>query len=580
MVEHKRVMKNFSQEEEELLRAFIFTNPHGRTGFVYPQELVAGEELPPLISAYSRTHISLQDRILTFIDLQKDEQARAMLPHIKPLMNIFRMPNGTLRVSKRTTDFTNDYVLGHGHNSIKEEEGLFAHVEEISDIAVKGITGHPLNRPQVKSSRYLSFGDTLDLSLQDPDLLSLDNADEVISYVKWMNQRYLESTEKLTTLVLDDSLNLEYLAYLGSEQVIGDQVEEILMEKPGSDPDEVRAKIIASLSPERVRANVSKFILDYSRVYLLAVSRTSLGFSADARTLESIITGMISSPRIEDRERGQELWDEAKKVSPILMGERSHIKIDHWKVKNEIEFRQYLQDRFGDAQITRERVRLITPKNVDMCSDRWNASQVVFPYVDLPIEFIYAILSSEKEVKDILERAHEYRGDRDLVHPAICHGGLPHEITIGYHAYRDWFRHRNGSRSVQLLTTRLGFEVPEIFKHFGIDGEYLNDMEDCRAIFESVRRQSPHKAEKVVPFGALCRALHSWQVNQDAYVAQLRGDIAKGNESYVMAARELADKISRIMPITGSFFKVDRREYPSQLWKKGYGWYDNNKREK
>ena len=32
------------------------------------------------------------------------------------------------------------------------------------------------------------------------------------------------------------------------------------------------------------------------------------------------------------------------------------------------------------------------------------------------------------------------------------------------------------------------------------------------------------------------------------------------------------------MPETAKYFKVDRRDYPPQLWKKGYAWYDATQR--
>lgn len=114
------VMKNFSAEEEELIGQYLFTNPYGDTGFMYPQELVAGEELSPLMSAYSRTHVPFTRRVLQFLDTEKKEETRALLPHIRPIMNIFREADGTLKISRRTGHFNREWVLAHGHSSIKE----------------------------------------------------------------------------------------------------------------------------------------------------------------------------------------------------------------------------------------------------------------------------------------------------------------------------------------------------------------------------------------------------------------------------------------------------------------------------
>ena len=100
-------------------------------------------------------------------------------------------------------------------------------------------------------------------------------------------------------------------------------------------------------------------------------------------------------------------------------------------------------------------------------------------------------------------------------------------------------------------------------------------MEKCREIYEEARKSNSHVAEKLVPFGANCRSLYSWQLDQVAYISRLRGDIEKGNISYVKMAREMAERVAEIMPETYKFFKVDDRQYPAHLWKAGYGWYDS-----
>ena len=163
----------FSSDELETVRRFTFTNPHGDTSLVYPQELLTAEELSPLTGAVSRTHLGMQERALRFLDKDKRDQTRELLPHIPELMRIFRDDDGSLKQDFKTAAFNREWPLAHGHNSLKEETNVFGHVENISDIGGKKITGHPLNHPQVKSSRYISFGKTLDLSLEDEDLRCL-----------------------------------------------------------------------------------------------------------------------------------------------------------------------------------------------------------------------------------------------------------------------------------------------------------------------------------------------------------------------------------------------------------------------
>ena len=585
----KSVMENFSKEEEAELRAFLFTNPHGDDGFVYPQPLVAGEELSPLMSAVSRTHVSLQDRTLQFLDKEKTEQTRAMLPLIKSLMDVFRLPDGTLKISRRTTNFNKEWVLAHSHSSIKEGTVVFGHSENISDITGKKITGHPVIHPQVKSTRYIPYKKVLSMSLDDEDIASLPEADSFFSHIQHLNAQYKAMTEQIAEAVFNSSSTGEIVAFLKQPAVVEMEIQKWVERKRKVDEDfnpsqnelqKQRTSILAKLEDKSVRKDLGRFALDYSRVYLPAVNKTSLVYSVDARTIEEIITDLISSPRKEDQRRGQALWDEAKKIAPVLLGEKSHIHIDNWRVKNEQELREYMQNRFGHITPLNhgeKMVNLLTPRTIEMYNDRFNAALVVFQYVDAALQDIMAQLS-DGDVKDVLARAHEHRGEFDVIHPAIAHGGLLFELVMGYHGYRDIFRHRRGSRTTQLLNTRLGFEVPEIFRILGFDKEYLRDMQVSAELYEKARKTSPHTAEKLVPFGSLCRALHSWQVNQIGYMGALRSNIATGNLTYVYMTREMVGAVAREMPETAKYFKYDTSDYPVDLWKKGYPWYDATQR--
>jgi thymidylate synthase ThyX len=590
------VMKNFSLEDEETLRSFIFTNPHGNVSFIYPQELIAGEEMSPLMSAVSRTHVGLQERMLTFLDQEKQDQVKAMLPYIKPLMDIFRLPDGALKVSPKTANFNKEWVLAHGHGTIKEETQLYGYSENHSDITGKHLSGHPLSKPQAKSTRYISYGNVLDLSLQDKDLLNLGNIDsnlgsDVLTYVKFMNDKYLDFTNRLSESVYNHPDTSAMREFLARPDMVDTEIAKIVTKRKERDSafeaDETfikseAVKYLKSIQdPDQVKKALDKFVIDYSRVYLVAATRTSAVFSMDARTIEEVITGMLSSPRIEDKVRGQELWDEAKKVAPILLGEKGHVGADQWKVWNEAELRPYIEARFSHITSKtpfdgRHVVKVITPQDMEMYTDKFNAASIVFQYTDASLEDIMPALS-DKDVKDVLHKAHKARGKYDIIHPGISHGGMMVEMLMGYHGYRDIFRHRRGSRTNQLLTTRHGFEVPEIFRTFDMSKEYIKDMMYASEIFEKVREVSPHVAEKVVPFGALVQALHSWQVNQIGYVGALRSVYATGNLSYVYMARDMIEQVKAKMPITGEFFKYDTSDYPTHLWKRGLNWYDATK---
>jgi thymidylate synthase ThyX len=588
---NKQVMKNFSFEEQEKIRAYLFTNPNGDVGFIYPdQPLIVGEELPPLVSAYSRSSQTFQDRVLMFLDIEKKEAVKQFMPAMEQLTQVFRNPDGTLAVSRKTQSFTEEWVLGHGHSSIKEESNFVGHVEYISDIAAKKITGHPLMRPQVRSTRYLyQDAHSQALAMQDEDLLSLPNKDEVLEYVDNMNRRYAEITNLLTDRTLDTNYTRDSIKYLTRPEQVKKEMQKWAENQKRIDtsfeatPDKMQkqeAKYIAGFEGDALKKQIQNFVLDSSRAYLLGNNRTSFGFSGDARSLESVLTTLLSSQRTEDKKKGVELLTQAKKISPVLMGEKSHATIDAWQVSNETEFRNYIEDKFSHLPVMKyndNKVDLISTQDMNMSSDRFNAAVIAFNYTDLPLRLLYNNISNF-DAEEIIERAHARKAKRDVIHSALKHNGLSVEMVSGFHAYRDLYRHRKGGRSVQLLTTRLGFEMPEIMTSFNLGGLYEEDMDKASKIYEKVRLHDKHIAEKVVPFGAFCRALHTWAPEQIGYVVDLRGRITTGNRTYVQVAKMLGEQLKELMPATGQNLTIDNREYPAELWKKGYGWYDATQR--
>jgi thymidylate synthase ThyX len=554
--EPKHVMTSFSPAEEALIKRFVFTNPDGAISLIYPQTLIAGEELPPLMSAYSRTHVPLQERVLSFLNEEKPDVVRAHLPVIQGLMDVTRTTDGRLIVSDRASRFSEKWVLAHGHNSIKEMMDIFGYVEGISDVSVKTITGQATARPQVKSTRYISFDSVLGAIREDPDLASLEQADEVFAFIDRMNTRYRETTEELTEAILAHPDTRASIDHLRSNTRTG--------RAPPND--------------ESLRADAQKFAQEASRVYLTGATPTSVGFSADARTLERILTNLLSSQRIEERQVGEQLWAEARKIAPILLGERGHVAVNDWKVHRETAYRDEIAHMFAQIEPTQSGlVRLITADDVDPVSDRFAAALIAFPHTRLPLTDIYKNLSDD-QVTLIIKGAHEAREPFDPLDPSLGHSIPLVEFTTGYHGYRDLFRHRKGERSVQPLSTREGFEVPEILSVFGMDSRYREEMRTAENVYEQIAAQNPAAAEKVVPFGARIRAIHSWSPAQIGYVARLRTNIAKGNRSYVDTARALVEELRDKMPLTVEQFTMDTREYPAHLWPKGFGWFDEVKR--
>ncbi len=379
------VTKNFSKEDEELIRKFLFTNPHGKDSFIYPQQLFSGEEFSPIISEYSRTHKSLQDRVLSYLDKEKLEETRALLPMMPKLMEITRNPDGSLLSTKKIESFNRLWILRKGHMSAKELTGFVGYSEDISDLVDKHITGHPLVSPLVKSTRYLPFDKVI--GMEDPDISNLPQPEQYYEYIAYMGKRYQETTKALTDFVMGHKYTNEVIGYLNRpenlERAVAKWAEEqqFIRGSPVSQKElsEQKERILKGLQDEKVREEIQGFVLDYSRVYLLSSIKNSLGYALDARALAEVISSMVSSPRIEDRTRGQAIWDEAKKIAPVLFGSPDSIKLSKnqdlssWAKEN-VQIVYHGDDR--------KMTTIYSPHFFDGNLDSLNLAMALFPHME------------------------------------------------------------------------------------------------------------------------------------------------------------------------------------------------------
>ncbi len=576
------IMSNFTFEEQELIRKFIFTNPHGDISFIYPQSLYGHEEHLPFISSYSRSKMPLQDKVLMFLDKDKPETVKEFLPIIPKLIKLSRKEDGTLKVPMTTALFNRRWAVFYKHNSIKEQAQFFGYMENISDFMHHASTGsHPLCSPLAKSSRYIFWDGTFPEA--DKDILSLPNANKNKEFIELMNKNYVKAVKQLTEFVKGHRFTGEFVEHIKSSEVVESNVAEFIKSekliREGKEPskeeiEKERQKHIIASDPEVVEKEIQRFVLDYARVYLIAGVKTSVGFAMNARNLGEMITSMISTPRKEDQEAGYTLLKEAKKITPIILGSEGTVGIDEWQLHTETELRTLMEKKFPKLMHPKKEhklVRLI--KNSEMYSDKFMAALAVFPFVGASIDEIFKTLK-DSDVSEILHLIHKHRAPGQGLASSLVHSGIIAETMLPWHINRDILRHRRGSRSRQLLGTRLGFVTPELFQLAGIDTEFAESMKVAEEIFENARSYDKFIAEKLVPWGFKYRSLQTWQLNQLSYIIAIRSRPKVGHLDYVKFARELWAETAKFYPETAKYIEVNRDEYPVELWKKGYSWWD------
>ena len=234
-----------------------------------PEEVVAY-----LFARYSRSRLSLRDDLRNMIEAED----------LGALIGTGSTDNssGTAGLQEKARAFAEKYVLGYGHSSVAEHGMVHLALEDISILASKLIEDARLASFTEKSTRYVAF---------DPSKVYVPKS--VLA-----EPALADAYQKTVRGLLD--------AYTGwTEDVVG----QIKSRTPRTEKQSERSYDAAS------RATA----FDILRYLLPAATHTNVGLTLNARTLEHLITKLLSQPLEEGRELGRRLKEEARHVVPTLL---------------------------------------------------------------------------------------------------------------------------------------------------------------------------------------------------------------------------------------------------------------------
>ena len=240
-----------------------------------PEEVVAY-----LFARYSRSRLSLREDLRNMIEA---EGLGALIGASTP----DAPTDAFAQLQDRARTFAERYVLGYGHNSVAEHACVHLALEDVSIIASKLVEDARLASYTEKSTRYVAF---------DPS--------KVYHPPKIMADLRLADDYRGTIRALLD-------AYVGWTE---DFVARIKARTPRGETQTERAYESAS------RATA----FDLLRYLLPAATHTNIGLTVNARTLEHLITKLLSQPLEEGQELGRRIKDEAQYIVPTLLKYADH----------------------------------------------------------------------------------------------------------------------------------------------------------------------------------------------------------------------------------------------------------------
>ena len=474
--------------------------------------------------------------------------------------------------SQRAEQFLNTFYFQYGHRSIADLAHLAFAIERLSLLAAIVLVDEQRWDGQERSTRYQNFRKS---GWYMPDFGPEHDKDQASAAL------FRESVESLFT------------AY----REVAEGVLESL--KSGvSKPEEMKQ--------EAYERTLKARAFDVARYLLPLATNTSLGQIVNARTLETQVSRLLSSPFGEIRQLGDKLraaasgaaWNvngddfsklqqEIAAVNPAL-GDRAaailnrevktaptlvkYAAPNEYEIATRRELRQAAAGLLKDERI--EAAPLVDLLDSDPSLEVELAATLLYGASHYPYRQLRRHVAALPEVRrnEIIALGTRYRGRHDeLLREFSAGQALRLDILMDIGGFRDMHRHRRCVQVLQGFTSEHGFEIPEGLQEAGLLPKYEQAMKaahDAHArLAQGSCPEAAQSAQYVLPLGTRVRALFKMDFAEALYISELRS-AAQGHFSYRRVAWEMYRAVQERHPALAQYFRVTDVNEPVDLLKR------------
>jgi thymidylate synthase ThyX len=481
-----------------------------------PEEVIA-----VLFAYYSRSKEDLRTNLAKLLlDQDIDVDTGASAPQ-------FRL------ATEKARAFHEKWVVGYGHASVAEHAVVHLAIENVSIVVSKLVEDLRLASYTEKSTRYVLWEENSFHALPELDGRS--------------GQLYRDSARALFRTYLELVPRVE--REVRERHPRGEKQTE------GAYTSQVRAKTF-----------------DLLRGLLPAGTRTNLGFTANARAIEMLLSKLLASPLAEAREIATRMHKESAHIAPTLVkyvapnAYRASLREDLPRLTAAADItgtdEGLITEEYGQAvRLLRydsdALQRVVHALAYDGSDALWNASGLTAS----------VSRTTSQKLEQLLARALEKRGKFDPAPRAFEATSLTFEVTMDFGAYRDLQRHRMLTPFPQRLTCRLGAEVPpELDDMPGVGDLFRHALERAEETWSELAPRHPWEAQYVVPLAYRLRTMWQMNLRELFHLVELRS-AREGHPSYRKVAQQIYKSAAAALPWLRDLVRVDMNEY--ELTRKG-----------
>ena len=356
----------------------------------------------------------------------------------------------------------------------------------------------------------------------------------------------------------------------------------------------------AEMKPDTYERTLKARAFDVARYLLPLATNTSLGQIVNARTLETQVSRLLTSPFAEIRTLGEKLRDAATgpvwdvshaatrelvgelKAHDAALGERAETQLLRtvkaaptlvkYAVANEYqrvsaeELREAAAELMGGAAIEPAPV-------VDLIGDGDSlevelATSLLYPHCHYSYRQLRGRVAglSGAGVAELIALGTRTRGRHDELPRAFsAGGGLRFDILMDVGGFRDMHRHRRCVQLLQGFTDAHGWDEPgcpgqPTLAEAGLDGVYREAMQAAFRASEDLRvsgcAEAGESAQYLLPLGTRCRSMFKMDFAEALYISELRSGVA-GHFSYRLVAWEMYLAVKQKHPGLAGLFRIE-----------------------
>ena len=424
---------------------------------------------------------------------------------------------------EKSARFHEKWVVGYGHASVAEHAVLHIAMENVSRLAVECIESNRLASYTEKSTRYQKWD--AHAFFVPPELDRHPLLDIYTQACELLFQTYLDSLQPMRRLIEGKSARRE-----------GETAEAY---------------------DRRIRSQY----VEACRFLLPAASLANVGMTANARVLEHAISKMLSHPLAEVRQIGEEVKQVALAEVPTLV---KYAREKPYLVETQLDPFHGIQSSAAQEHAKvkgQDWCRLI-----DFDPDGENKVMAAALYRFGGMSYAEALKrlhsAAEAERLNLASSLLEQLDEHDTPLRELEYTSYIFDLVLDQGGYVEFKRHRMMTQTPQVLTTRLGYAVPQRFEEAGFEPQYHFAMQAAAEAYEKLAAWNPQVAAYIVPNGFNRRVLFSINLREAFTFCSLRS-APNAHFSMRRVAQRVAAEIRKVHPLLANYMRL-----PEETWQK------------